>query len=191
MSLDEAKKKKKNKKRNRLIFRISILTVLVAAVAFALVSNLQADNSIYQVGDQAPDFQLQQVNANNELESVQLSDLRGKGVMLNFWGTWCEPCKDEMPYMQDLYPEYKDKGIEIVAVSLDATEIVINRFIDNYDLTFPVPHDTTGELMDLYKVGPLPTTFFISPEGEITEVIEGGLTLDSIEGYLQEVLPEA
>ncbi|UOQ83964.1 thiol-disulfide oxidoreductase ResA [Gracilibacillus salinarum] len=191
MSLDEAKKKKKNKKRNRLIFRISILTVLVAAVAFALVSNLQADNSIYQVGDQAPDFQLQQVNANNELESVQLSDLRGKGVMLNFWGTWCEPCKDEMPYMQDLYPEYKDKGIEIVAVSLDATEIVINRFIDNYDLTFPVPHDTTGEVMDLYKVGPLPTTFFISPEGEITEVIEGGLTLDSIEGYLQEVLPEA
>jgi len=191
VSLDEAKKKKKNKKRNRLIFRISILTVLVAAVAFALVSNLQADNSIYQVGDQAPDFQLQQVNANNELESVQLSDLRGKGVMLNFWGTWCEPCKDEMPYMQDLYPEYKDKGIEIVAVSLDATEIVINRFIDNYDLTFPVPHDTTGEVMDLYKVGPLPTTFFISPEGEITEVIEGGLTLDSIEGYLQEVLPEA
>ncbi|WP_373892947.1 thiol-disulfide oxidoreductase ResA [Virgibacillus sp. CBA3643] len=190
MSLDEAKKKKRNKKRNRLIFRTSILIVLVAAVAFALVSNLQADNSIYQVGDQAPDFQLQQVNANNELESVQLSDLRGKGVMLNFWGTWCEPCKDEMPYMQDLYPEYKDKGIEIVAVSLDATEIVINRFIDNYDLTFPVPHDTTGEVMDLYKVGPLPTTFFISPEGEITEVIEGGLTLDSIEGYLQEILPE-
>ncbi|GLO65082.1 redoxin domain-containing protein [Oceanobacillus kimchii] len=78
-----------------------------------------------------PDFQLQQVNANNELETVQLSDLRRKGVMLNFWGTWCEPCKDEMPYMQDLYPEYKDKGIEIVAVSLDAMEIVVNRFIDN------------------------------------------------------------
>ncbi|GAB3057781.1 thiol-disulfide oxidoreductase ResA [Virgibacillus ainsalahensis] len=190
MSLEHIKKKKKNKKRNRLILRASILAVLVAAVAFALVSNLQADNSVYQVGDQAPDFKLQQVNANNELESVQLSDLRGKGVMLNFWGTWCEPCKDEMPYMQDLYPEYKDKGIEIVAVSLDATELVINRFIDNYDLTFPVPHDTTGEVMDLYKVGPLPTTFFISPEGEITEVIEGGLTLDSIEGYLQEILPE-
>ena len=70
--------------------------------------------------------------------SVQLSDLEGKGVMLNFWGTWCKPCEAEMPYMETLYPEYNDKGIEIVAVSLDSTELVINRFIDKHDLTFPV-----------------------------------------------------
>ncbi|GAB3052617.1 thiol-disulfide oxidoreductase ResA [Virgibacillus ainsalahensis] len=190
MGLEEVKRKKKNKKRNRLIFRTSIIAVLLAAVVFTLVSNLQADNTVYRVGDQAPDFKLQQISDNNELESVQLSDLRGKGVMLNFWGTWCEPCKDEMPYMQDLYPEYKDKGIEIVAVSLDTTELVIDRFIDNYDLTFPIPHDTTGEVMDLYKVGPLPSTFFINPKGEIEEIVEGGLTLERIEGYLQEIQPE-
>ena len=145
LSLDNIRDKKQKKKRNRLIFRTSILVVLVGAIIFALVSNLQADNTIYRAGDAAPDFKLQQVSDNNDLETIQLSDLKGKGVMLNFWGTWCAPCEAEMPYMQSLYPEYHDKGIEIVAISLDNTELAINRFIDEYDLTFPIPHDKTGE----------------------------------------------
>src|SRR5699024_2203423 len=122
--------KKRKKKRNRFIFRSIILAVLVGAVVFALVSNAQKDKTIYKVGDQAPDFKLKQVNENNKLESIQLSDLEGKGVMLNFWATYCEPCEAEMPYMEKLYPKYRDKGIEIVAVSLDGGQLVIDRFID-------------------------------------------------------------
>lgn len=186
MSLDQIKKKK----RNRLIYRIAILAVLLGAMVFALLSNLKDDNMVYRVGDEAPDFKLTQINKNNELETVQLSDLKGKGVMLNFWATWCKPCETEMPYMQELYPEYKDKGVEIVAVSLDSTELVVDRFIDKYDLTFPIPHDTTGEIRDLYKVGPIPSTFFINPDGEIEEFVSGALTLDMLEGYLQDIQPE-
>lgn len=189
MSLEETNKKKRNKKKNRLIYRFSILLVLLGAVIFALVSNLQADNTVYRVGDQAPDFQLRQINKNNEVDTIQLSDLKGKGVMLNFWATWCKPCEAEMPYMQELYPEYKDKGIEIVAVSLDSTELVVDRFIDKYDLTFPIPHDTSGEIRDLYKVGPIPSTFFINPDGEIQEFVSGALTLESLESYLRDILP--
>lgn len=188
MSLDEAKKNKKSKKRNRLIFRTAILAVMLVAVIFALVNNLQQDNYIYRAGDQAPDFTLQQVNEYNDLEYIQLSELQGKGVMLNFWGTWCEPCKDEMPYMEELYPKYQDE-IEIVAVSLDATELVIHRFIDDFGLTFPIPHDVSGEVKDLYKIGPIPTTFFIDPEGEIVDVVEGALSLESLEGHLQNIRP--
>ncbi|UJL44748.1 thiol-disulfide oxidoreductase ResA [Virgibacillus sp. NKC19-16] len=190
MSLNQIKKKKKGKKRNRLIFRSAVLAVLLVAVVYALVSNFQQDSTIYSAGDKAPDFKLQQINDNNELETVQLSDLEGKGVMLNFWGTWCEPCKDEMPYMQELYPEYKDKGVEIIAVSLDATTLVVDRFIDTFDLTFPVPHDANEEVMDLYKVGPIPSTFFINPDGEIEEVVNGALTLERLEGHLQDIQPE-
>src|SRR5690625_1959064 len=188
MSLDERKKRKKGKKRNRLIFRTVILGIMLAAVIFALVNNLQQDNTIYRAGDQAPDFKLQQVNEYNDLEYIQLSELQGKGVMLNFWGTWCEPCKDEMPYMEELYPKYIDE-IEIVAVSLDATELVIHRFIDDFGLTFPIPHDVSGEVKDLYKVGPIPSTFFIDPEGEIVEVVEGALSLESLEGHFQTIRP--
>lgn len=190
MNLEQKKQKKKNKKRNRLIFRSAILLVLLGAVIFALVSNLQADNTVYRVGDQAPDFQLTQINKNNEAEIVKLSDLRGKGVMLNFWATWCKPCEAEMPYMQELYPKYEELGIEIVAVSLDSTELVVDRFIDKYDLTFPIPHDTKGEIRDLYKVGPLPSTFFINSEGEIVEFVSGALSLESLEGYFEDILPQ-
>ena len=190
MSLEEAKKKKKNKRKNRLIFRTSILIVMVAAIIFALVSNIQADNTIYQVGDDAPDFELKQINKNNELESIRLSDFKGQGVMLNFWGTWCKPCEEEMPYMQELYPEYKEKGIEIIAVSLDSTELVVDRFIDKYDLTFPIPHDKTGEVRDLYKIGPIPSSIFINPDGKIQRVVNGALSLESLENYFKEILPE-
>lgn len=190
MNLDQIRKNKKNKQRKRLIFRMAILAVLVGAIVFALFSNSQADKSAYLVGDQAPDFELTQINKNNELETVRLSDLEGKGVMLNFWGTWCKPCEKEMPYMQALYPDYKEKGIEIVAVSLDSTELVVHRFIDRYDLTFPVPHDKRGEVRELYKVGPLPSTFFINSDGVIEEIVYGGLTLERLEGSLQNILPE-
>ncbi|MFC4022901.1 thiol-disulfide oxidoreductase ResA [Oceanobacillus longus] len=189
MSLEQKKMAKQKKKRNRLIFRTAILAVLVAAVVFALVSNLQKDNTIYQVGDKAPDFQLKQISNNYDAETVQLSDLEGKGVMLNFWATWCKPCEAEMPYMQELYPEYKEKGVEIVAVSLDGTELVVDRFIDKYNLTFAIPHDKLGEIRDLYKVGPIPSTFFINPEGEIEDVVNGALTLERLEGYLQAIQP--
>lgn len=169
MSLDEIKNRKSRKKRNRLIFRTMTLAVLVGAIVFALVSNLQADKTVYQVGDEAPDFALNQINKNNELESVKLSDFKGQGVMLNFWGTWCKPCEEEMPYMQALYPEYKEKGIEIIAVSLDNTELVVDGFIDKYDLTFPIPHDKTGEVRDLYKIGLSQVQFLLIPMGTLKE----------------------
>src|SRR5690625_8592 len=189
MRIEKAREKKRDKKRNRFIFRTIILTVLVAAVVFALITNAKKDNTIYGVGDKAPDFQLQQINKNNGLESIQLSDLKGKGVMLNFWAIYCKPCEKEMPYMEELYPEYKEKGIEIVAVSLDATELVIHRFIDKYNLTFPIPHDKGFRVGDLYKVGPIPSTFFISPEGEIVEKVEGALTLERLEEYFKQIQP--
>lgn len=190
MSLKEVRMRKKNKMRKRLIFRSIVLAVLVGAVVFALVANAKKDNTIYKAGDQAPDFHLQQVNHNNELVDVKLSDFEGKGVMLNFWATFCAPCEEEMPYMEELYPEYKDKGIEIIAVSLDATELVINRFVDKHELTFPIPHDTKNEVMDLYKVGPIPSTFFIDPDGKIVDKVDGALTLDRLEGYFKEIQPE-
>lgn len=190
MSIEKAKKRKRNKKRNRLIYRSAILVVLVGALVFAIVSTMQEDNTIYRAGDSAPDFQLPQISDNHDLESLQLSDYEGKGVMLNFWATWCGPCEAEMPYMQELYPEYKEKGVEIIAVSLDSTELVVDRFVDKYDLTFPIPHDHAKEIRSLYKVGPMPSSFFINPDGEIEEVVEGALTLELLAGYLDQITPE-
>src|SRR5690625_5119488 len=190
MSVEGTKKNVKNNRKDRLIFRTSILIVMVGSMLFGLVSNIQADKTIYQVGDEAADIELKQINKNNELETIRLSDFKGQGIMLNFWGTLCKPCEEEMPYMQELYPVYKEKGIEIIAVSLDNTELVVDRFIDKYDLTFPIPHDKTGEVRDLYKIGPIPSSIFINPDGEIQRIVNGALSLESLESYFKEILPK-
>ena len=189
MSLDDARKKKQGKMKKRYIFRSIVLAVLLAAVVFALVTNLNQDKEIYRAGDKAPDFELTQINENNADEVIRLSDLEGKGVMLNFWATYCAPCEEEMPYMESLYPEYAD-DIEIVAVSLDASELVIHKFIDKYDLSFPVVHDSNSDVLDLYNVGPIPSTYFINPDGEIVEEVAGALTLERLENHFQQILPE-
>lgn len=188
MSLEDARKKKQGKRKQRYIFRFLVLVILILAVGVALVTNLNQDKEVYQIGDQAPDFELMQINDHNEGEVIRLSELEGKGVMLNFWATYCAPCEAEMPFMQSLYPDYAD-DIEIVAVSLDNSELVIDKFINKYDLTFPVVHDTKEDVMDLYNVGPIPSTFFIGPDGEIVDIVAGALTLDRLEGHFKEIQP--
>lgn len=190
MSLEQRKANKAHKMKKRFIFRSIILILMLAAIVYALVANFNKDKSIYRAGDQAPDFKLEQINANNELESIQLSDLKGKGVMLNFWATYCKPCEAEMPFMEKLYPEYKEKGIEIVAVNLDVNTLVVDRFIDKYDLTFPILPDHKEQVMDLYKVGQLPSTFFIDENGVIVDKVDGALTLENLEEQFQKILPK-
>ncbi|RWZ60223.1 thiol-disulfide oxidoreductase ResA [Halobacillus fulvus] len=181
------KEKTLNKKRKRLIFRTAMLAVMIGLVIFAVFSSLNNDDAVIAEGEKAPDFVLKKFGTD---ESITLSDLEGKGVMLNFWATYCEPCKDEMPYMEQLYPEYKERGVEILAVNLDSTNIVVEKFMQQYGITFPVLQDKRGEVMDLYKIGPIPSTLFISPEGEIVEQVTGELTLSKLEGYLEQIAPE-
>lgn len=188
MSVEKARKKKQGKKKQRYIFRFTVLVVLVGAIVYALVMNFNKDKDIYEVGDMAPDFKLTQINESNVEETIHLSELQGKGIMLNFWATYCKPCEKEMPFMEELYPKYED-DIEIVAVSLDMSELVIHDFIDKYDLTFPVVHDKKSDLMDLYNIGPIPSTYFINPDGEIHEIVAGTLSLETLEEKFEEIKP--
>lgn len=191
LGLDKVREKKKNKMRNRYIYRASILLVLGAALVYALITNLSGEkDTSHDIGDEAPNFELIQINDKNEEEKVNLSELKGKGVMLNFWGTWCAPCREEMPYMESLYPTYKEKGVEIVAVNLDQSELKVQQFIDEFDLTFPVPHDVRDEVRELYGIGPLPSTVFINPDGVIEDIVIGALTLDRLEGHLNDIQPK-
>lgn len=125
-------------------------------------------------GSIPPDFVLSSLSG----ETFRLSDLKGKKVILNFWASWCGPCKAEMPHMQKYYKKYKDSdNVEIVAVNLSESEKRgqkgIEEFVDAYGLTFPIPLDKEGAVMKAYKVLIIPTTYFIGTDGKVGQMITG------------------
>ncbi|WP_342512960.1 redoxin domain-containing protein [Sporosarcina sp. FSL K6-1522] len=127
-----------------------------------------------QRGDTPPDFELTTIAG----ETVKLSDLQGKKVVLNFWASWCGPCKAEMPHMEKFYKKHKDEeNVEIIAVNLLSVEKQgmqgVEQFIDAYGLTFPIPLDEDGAIMDAYQVMTIPTTFMLGTDGTIVHKIVG------------------
>ncbi len=97
------------------------------------------------------------------------NDYRGSPTLLNVWATWCDPCREEMPSMQRLYDAYRDRGLRMVAVSIDdrGTEALIRDFVAEYGLTFDILHDRESAIMTSYQVRGVPQTFLISSGGEI------------------------
>ncbi|MGD0281143.1 MAG: TlpA disulfide reductase family protein [Dissulfurispiraceae bacterium] len=124
----------------------------------------------------APDFTLNDVLGNK----VSLSAFRGSVTILNFWATWCGPCKAEMPSLNNLYLEFKDKGLAVVAVSIDTSEKPVLSFISQKKLAFPVLMDKNKEVyFDDYAGMGLPETFIIDRKGILIEKLMGEQEWDS------------
>ncbi|MBU9674395.1 TlpA family protein disulfide reductase [Planococcus sp. CP5-4] len=124
------------------------------------------------VGQAAPDFTLTDQNG----ETVKLSDYQGKKVILNFWATWCPPCRAEMPHMQEFHENNADGDVEVLAVNLTAQDNgdeAIQSFIDQFGLTFSIPMDETGSTAQTYQIRTVPTTYILNTKGEIAQKIVG------------------
>jgi len=129
-----------------------------------------ADRAIVKLGEPAPNFQLRDLNGH----LIMLSDLRGKVVLLNFWATWCGPCRVEMPAMEQLYRMFQRKDFEILAVSTDAQGAAITRpFQQENRLTFPILHDPDYRVGLTYGARSLPMTFLIDRLGVIRHQVFG------------------
>ncbi|WP_019154352.1 thiol-disulfide oxidoreductase ResA [Robertmurraya massiliosenegalensis] len=164
-------------KKQRLVIRTVILLVLAAAVVYTLYANFTKDE-IHKVaeGKKAPDFVLTDMNG----EQHRLSEYEGQGVLLNFWATWCKPCEREMPYMDKQYQENKDDGIQVLAVNIGESNVVINEFIKKHDLTFPILKDKNQEVQTVYGIGNLPITFLIAPDGNVVNIHEGEIINEQV-----------
>ena len=110
-------------------------------------------------------------------ERTSLSSYRGKVVLLNFWATWCPPCRAEMPSMEALYRRFKDQGLEILAVDI-GEDSAVQQYIQNNSFTFPVLLDGDGKVSSQYGIRAIPTTFIIDREGKIISMIRGGINWD-------------
>ena len=114
-------------------------------------------------GEPAPDFALPTV----EGQTVTLSALRGQAVLLNFWATWCPPCREEMPSIERLHQELKDQGLVILAVDVDESPKLVAKFMKDFRLTFPALIDSGSRVSSQYGVGGLPTTILIDGRGRV------------------------
>lgn len=129
------------------------------------------------IGSPAPHFELAQLGG----DYLSLADLQGKVVLINFWATWCTPCRAEMPEMQRVYDRYKDEGFEVVAINLQESEVTVKGFVNQLGLTYPIVYDITGEVFDNYLVRPLPTSYFLDREGIIRFKFVGAMSEEDIE----------
>ncbi|HSJ38489.1 MAG TPA: thiol-disulfide oxidoreductase ResA [Planococcus sp. (in: firmicutes)] len=186
--MPEVKKEKKtNKKRNRAIMRSVILALLVLAIGYTIYNSVTAEDvKFLRTGDEAPDFTLQDMEGNTH----KLSDYKGEGVFLNFWGTWCEPCVKEMPAMDRQYNVFKEQGVQILAVNIAQSDFEVQSFVDRFNLSFPVVIDKSKSVMIAYNIRPLPTTILVNPEGEIERIVTGEMTEQDIKGYMEEIKPQ-
>lgn len=123
-----------------------------------------------QAGFAAPDFTLETLDGG----TISLADLRGQVVLINFWATWCPPCRAEMPAIQQVYDKYRDQGFTVLAVDVQESDGQVTAFIDQMELTFPILMDRDGSVFASYQVKALPSTFFVDRAGVIQDVTLGG-----------------
>ena len=120
-------------------------------------------------GSLAPDFLLESLDGSE----VRLSDYRGQPVVLNFWATWCAPCRKEIPQFVDAYERFRDDGLVIIGVNLQEGKSIARGYAEDYGMEFPVAIDVDGEVGDAYRLLGLPVTYFIARDGVVRSVFTG------------------
>jgi peroxiredoxin len=100
-------------------------------------------------------------------QQIRLSDYAGKPLIVNFWATWCPPCRAEMPSLQRAWEQVRGDGIELVAINVGESEGTIQRFLEQVSVDFPLPMDRDSEVVQAWPVRGLPTTFVIDPQGRL------------------------
>jgi peroxiredoxin len=124
-------------------------------------------------------------------QPVRLADLRGKGVWVNFWASWCPPCQSETPVLRDLAAKYADRGLVVVGISVQETsEADVRAYAERYQLGYTIAADLSGHIFRLYRPPGLPTQVFIGPDGAIRSVVLAPLSSTAAEAQIQAILPE-
>lgn len=187
------------------IIGLLVLAVMIAIVVIGAVKNNMADSEALDSmalgsdvdflptdeglakGEKAPDFQLTTLDG----DEVKLSDYQGKKVLLNFWATWCPPCRAEMPHMQTYYEEQaKDENVVILAVNLTTEDKGLGKiedFVEEFELEFPIPMDENGDVGALYQAVSIPTSYAIDTEGRIQNKVVGPMDETMMEQLIEEL----
>lgn len=171
---------------------LTLLLFLSGGLWFALSKKLadasvSAVTSLPEKESSAPDFTLGTLDGS----TITLSDLEGQVILINFWATWCPPCRKEMPALQQINNQYQERGFTVLAVNLRQETAQVSPFVKDLGLTFPVLLDLDGQVARRYRVRALPTTFLVDRSGVIRETIVGQLLHARVEDQVGSLLAES
>ncbi len=191
---------KKMKQSTKLIILSASLAVLIIAAVLVynfLIKNYTPNENGQSDSSQSDTSQKESVSApdftvyGSDGSSFRLSDFNGKPKVVNFWATWCGPCKSELPAFDNMYRKYKDK-VDFLMVNLtdgyQQTVSGVQKFVDQNGYTFPVYFDTSGSAAYTYNVYSIPQTVFINEEGNIYGIYPGAMDEQRLEGYINDIL---
>jgi len=146
----------------RAILALATILIAAALIGMYLMRDTSAPSTGHSALETAYDFRLPGLGG-----EVALADFRGRYVLVNFWATWCPPCRDEMPDLQAYYDTYKDFGFTLLAVNEQEDAATVRQFVESFGFTFPVALDLTGAVMKQYGTQSLPTSYLIGPDGRL------------------------
>lgn len=162
-------------------------TALISGASGFPVASMQGiDNSGTRpdAGHVAPNFAFYLADGS----TATLADYRGRPVVVNFWASWCDPCRREMPDLVRLYEVHKDEGLVVLEVNVSESEEAVAAFVQELGMTMPVIMDARSEVLDAYKSQSLPTSIFIDRQGMIQVRWLGFLTPDLMEAHVRKIL---
>lgn len=172
-------------KRNKTV-QVLILAAALVLGGIAIFPTLFKTSDVPTVGSSVPDVKLQELNG----EVQSLANLRGKAVIMNFWGSWCEPCIREMPALSKAYDEWKDKDVVVLGINFGEDALVVDNFTKRMGVTFPVWLDQKKTVAKSFGVRPLPTTFFINPEGKVHYIKLGEVSDEELDRLIKQMLAQ-
>ncbi len=171
--------------RTRLLLQVAAVAVVASLIGLLAwqVATKEASAGLVKAVERgetpaAPAFDLPVLG--EEGESISLASLRGKAVVLNFWASWCEPCKDEAPLLEEVWQEYRDRGVVVLGVNAQDFTSDARGFVERYGVTYPVVHDGPGSSLGRYGLTGFPETWWIDARGRLVAYHQGPVERDDV-----------
>jgi len=164
-----------------------ILAVMLLVGGYAVGRSFASSGDALRPGDKPPSFRLADLAG----EAHTLEEYAGNPLILNFWGTFCPPCREEMPALQQQYEAWKDKGLRVVGINLSEDRHRVENFIRRIGVGFPILLDSNRRTERAFGLREYPTTYFIDANGIIRQIVSGPLTIEEIDGRVKSLLGSA
>lgn len=165
--LDELEQQNPRSRIRRIVLVFLPALAFIALLAYGLA---KSGSSGIEVGDAAPEFELPELSGGGSISS---EELKGSPVVINFWASWCVPCRDEAPILEEAWRRYRDEGIVVLGVNVNDAQSDAKEFVEEFDITYPIVRDLHDELVDEFASAGLPETYFVDHEWNFLSTASG------------------